>query len=124
MVKKISHIILSCLLLIATMGMAVSKHYCGGELVSVSLYGQDNHCCDMGDCCQNETHIYQMKEDFSVPVISTVPVLAEFEILGHDLLHSFNLTAPETEPVTTAFSESPPLLPIQKTLALKQVFLL
>ncbi len=124
MLKKFSHIVLSCLLLIATMGMAVSKHYCGGELVSVSLSGHNDRCCDMGDCCQNETHVYQMKEVFTMPVVSSVPVSTEFEIPVHDLFAEIGLIIPEIETDTPAFAESPPLLPIQKTLALKQVFLL
>ncbi len=124
MLKKISHIILSCLLLISTMGMAVSMHYCGEELISVSLLNEADSCCDMGDCCQSETHVYQVNEDFSVPAISTVPVLTELEILGHDLFALIGLVLPETETDAPGFAESPPILPIQKTLALKEVFLL
>ena len=124
MLKKLSHIILSLLLLVTTMGMAVSKHYCQGDLMSVSLFGQDDHACNMGSCCHNETHIYQVKDDFSVPAISTPPVLAEFEILGHDLFALADLSAPETENSTPFISETPPSLPQQKALALKQVFLL
>ncbi len=124
MLKKISHIILSCLLLISTMGMTVSMHYCGEELISVSLLNEADSCCDMGDCCQSETHVYQVNEDFSVPAVSTVPVLAEFDILGHDLFAMIGLVIPKTDTDTPAFEEPPPVLPIQKTLALKQVFLL
>jgi len=124
MLKKISHIILSCMLLVATMGMAVSKHYCQGDLMSVSLFGQNKSACDMGNCCHNETHIYQVKEDFSVPPVSTAPILAEIDILGHDLFAGLGLIVPETENTTSFVFETPPLLPIQKTLALKQVYLL
>lgn len=124
MLKKLSHIILSLLLLVSTMGMAVSKHYCQGDLMSVSLFGKDKHACDMGSCCHDETHIYQVKEDFSVPTISMPPVLAEIDILGHDLFDLANLTAPETENSTPFITETPPLQSHQKALALKQVYLL
>ena len=77
MLKRVTHIVLSFLLLISTTGMVVSKHYCSGELVSVSLYENDKSCCEMGNCCENEMHVYQVKEKFSVPAISTVPVSAE-----------------------------------------------
>jgi len=124
MLKKLSHIILSLLLLVTTMGMAVSKHYCQGDLMSVSLFGQDKHACDMGSCCHNETHIYQVKDDFSAPTISTPPVLAELDILGHDLFALADLSSPETEDSTPFISETPPSLPQQKALAFKQVYLL
>lgn len=124
MLKKIGHIILSCLLLVTTMGMAVSKHYCGGELISVSVFDEADNCCDMDGCCENETQVFQVKEDFSVPAVFTVPALAGFEILGHILFAGIGLTAPETETYASVFDESPPVLPTQKTLALKQVYLL
>jgi hypothetical protein len=124
MLKRISHIILSALLLISTMGMAVSKHYCAGSLESVAVFYEAKSCCDMDSCCHNETQVYQVKEDFSVPAVSSIPVLAELDILGHDLLAVRLLNEPETEVASLNFIEAPPLLPIQKTLALKEVFLL
>ena len=78
----------------------------------------------MGSCCHDETQIFQVKDDFSVPVISTLPVLAEINILGHDLFNLDELTAPEEENSAPLASETPPLLPIQKTLAAKEVYLL
>lgn len=78
----------------------------------------------MDSCCHNETQVYQVKEDFSVPAVSSIPVLAELDILGHDLLAVRLLNEPETEVASLNFIEAPPLLPIQKTLALKEVFLL
>jgi hypothetical protein len=123
MFKRISHIILSFVLLVSTMGMAVSKHYCGEDLISVSVFNSENDaCCDMDDCCQNENQIYQVKEDFSIPPVSTIPVLAELDILGHDLIAGTGLIGTEKETKNTVFDESPRLLPLQKTLALKQVY--
>jgi len=124
MLKRFSHISLSLLLLISTVGFAVSKHYCGDALVDVAYNQNADSCCDDGACCHNETLVYQLDEDFSAPAISTVPALAELEILGYDLFASIGLVLPETETDAPGFAESPPLLPIQKTLALKEVFLL
>ena len=124
MLKTFSHIILSLILLVSTMGMTVSKHYCQGNLYSVSVDGLNNDKCDMGSCCHDETQVYQVKEDFSIPAISTVPMLAELDILGHDLFAWEGIIAPEAENTTPTERESPPLLPIQKTLAVKQVYLL
>ena len=85
MLKKVSHIILSVLLLVSTVGVVVSKHYCSGSFVSVSVFNEAESCCGDSDCCHNENQVYQVKTDFSAPIISSVPGLAEFGILGHNL---------------------------------------
>ncbi len=102
--------------------MAVSKHYCQGDLYSVSVNGLNNDKCDMGDCCHDEAHFFKVQEDFHTPPISTIPVLAELDILGHDLFTEVLLNSPELEVAGLNFIETPPLLPIQKTLSLKQVY--
>jgi hypothetical protein len=124
MLKKFSHIILSVVLLVSTAGMVVSKHYCSGSFVSVSVFNEAESCCGESDCCHNETQVYQVKTDFSVPVIQTAPVLAEFDILGHDLFETNNLTLPEKENQAPFVSHSPPPKTIQTILSLKQVYLL
>ena len=125
MLRKISHIISAILLLVTSMGLAVSKHYCHGEFVSVSIFHEADSCCDMQGCCQNENHFYQVKEDFSSPVITTIPVLAELDVLGHDLLAiESSLTEPESENTATFTDYSPPQKNIQTVLSLKQVYLL
>ncbi|MEZ5104185.1 MAG: hypothetical protein R2757_06805 [Draconibacterium sp.] len=125
MIRKISHIIFSLILLVSTMGLVISKHYCGGELVSVSVYHNADSCCDMDGCCQNETHTYQVKDDFSTPVISTIPVLAELDVLGHDLLVVESLlTEPEQENTNLYVDFSPPPKTTQTVLSQKQVYLL
>jgi len=124
-IRKVSHIVLSLLLLVSTVGLVISKHYCGGEMISVSMYHEAESCCDMDGCCQNETHTYQVKDDFSTPVISTVPVLAELDILGYDLLAIECLfTEPEQEKKNTFIDFPPPPKNIQTVLSLKQVYLL
>lgn len=124
MLKKFSHIILSSLLLISTMGVAVSKHYCSGSFVSVSVFNEAESCCGESDCCHNETQVYQVKTDFSAPVFQTAPVLAELDILGHDLFETNYLVLPEKENPAPFVSHSPPPKSIQTILSLKQVYLL
>ena len=125
MLQKFSHIILAVLLMISTMGMAVSKHYCGDDLVSVSMFEEAETCCgDMG-CCHTENEFFQVKEDFSAPVISTIPFLAELDILGYDLLAIESLlNEPEQENTNIFVDFSPPPKTIQTVLSLKQVYLL
>ncbi|MCG6188821.1 HYC_CC_PP family protein [Maribellus maritimus] len=124
MLQKFSHITFSCLLLISTMGMAVSKHYCSDNLVSVSLFEEADACCgDMG-CCHTENEFIQVKDDFSAPNISTIPVLAEITILGHDLFEGLNVTLAETEIQKNTISGLPLPSSVSEALSLKQVYLL
>lgn len=123
MIKKLSHIIFAILLLISTMGMAVSKHYCHNNLVDIAVFSEAQSCCNDGGCCTNENHFFQVKEDFSAPVISTVPVLAEIEILQQTLFDFDNLTPNElTEEFSLTNDPPPPTVP--ELLALEQVYLL
>ena len=124
MLKTFSHITLSLVLLISTMGMVVSKHYCGNEVVSVSINHASDSCCDMENCCSTETHTYQVKDDFSSPVITTIPVLAELDILGHDLFEAEGLPELESEDPVSFLSHSPPPKTIQTVLSLRQLYLL
>nr|WP_321356941.1 hypothetical protein [uncultured Draconibacterium sp.] len=123
MIRKLSHIILATLLLTTTMGLAVSKHYCHSSLVDVSFFAQADSCCDNGGCCTNENHFYQVKEDFSAPVISTVPVLAEIDVMHQTLLDPDILIPNE---LTEEFEliNAPPPLTVREFLAEEQLYLL
>ena len=124
MLKKISHIVLSLLLLVATMGMTVSKHYCKGDLYSVSVNGSDKSSCDMGNCCHDETQNIKINNDFSVPSIASIPVLAGFDILGQVTLENPEIYPLHEKDINFGYVESPPLLPILETLSVKQEYLL
>lgn len=71
MVKKFFHITLSMVLLIATTGVAISKHYCGGELSTVEVGHEKIHCCDESDdmaddCCQDEQLTFLLEQEFQL----------------------------------------------------------
>ncbi|MDO8953082.1 MAG: hypothetical protein Q7U86_10690 [Draconibacterium sp.] len=124
MLKKVSHIILSVVLLISSIGLVVSRHYCGTTLVSVAVDKEADFCCGDADCCHNENQYYNLKEDFSIPQISNIPVTAEFDIIGFELMNEFLTETHESKNTIPAFSDSPPPPTIQETLALKQLYLL
>ncbi len=63
LIRKISHIVLSFILLLATTGLAITEHYCGDRLVSVNLLSEPDKCCDSGDCCHAETVIVKLDTD-------------------------------------------------------------
>ena len=123
MIKKPGHIILACLLLLTTMGLAVSKHYCQNSLVDVSIFTQADSCCDDGGCCTNENNFYQLKEDFSAPVISTIPVLAEIDVLHQTLLDP-DILIPNELTDEFELTNDPPPLTVMEFLADEQVYLL
>lgn len=103
--------------------MAVSKHYCHNNLVDVSVFSKADTCCDDDGCCTNENHFYQVKEDYSAPVISTVPLLAEIEILQQTLFNH-ELLNPGESTENFIVSNDPPPATVPELLAWEQVYLL
>jgi hypothetical protein len=66
MLRKVTHILIAITLILATAGVSVSRHYCGGSLISVSVYHHAKSCCD-ANChsCHNETNVYQLTDKFN-----------------------------------------------------------
>jgi hypothetical protein len=73
MIRKISNIIIAFVLLISTTGFTISKHYCGGELISIEVNAEAETCCDSPDCCQTETQFNKLSVDF-IGSVSEVPL--------------------------------------------------
>ena len=124
MIKIASHIILSILLLLSTTGLAISKHFCGGELISTSLFVEVDSCCDTDDCCKNETDFFQLDEDFSVSSSLESP-----ESVQIDLLAVFQATFNSDVEQNSFIGEfnatvSPPPPNIKTSLAKRQTYLL
>jgi len=128
MIRKISHISLILVLFFLTIGFTVSKHYCGGELVDVSVLtgnaagcSDDDGGCEMGGCCHNESHVFQLHEDYTSPFI--VDHVACFQVeLATLTLDLLNLQPGDVE--SSAFNriEAPPPLPVSTSLAIIQVY--
>ena len=105
--------------------MAVSKHYCSGDIIASAIFSEAESCCDGPcDCCHNENHFYQVNDDFSAAQIQDVPQLAETDILGHELF-SFELGVEDENNLNPiVFIDSPPPPKIQEVLSLHQTYLL
>jgi len=80
MIRKIASVFLSVVILLATGGLVINKHYCGGKLRSTQLYIVMDHkrCCGVADlpagkqecpegCCHDKVEFYQLDEDFNLP---------------------------------------------------------
>ncbi|OFX27516.1 MAG: hypothetical protein A2033_10840 [Bacteroidetes bacterium GWA2_31_9] len=67
MLKAITNIIHSLLILVSSTGIAISKHYCKNEVKSVSIYLTAKACCKSPcKCCHNEiVTIKKTIEDYS-----------------------------------------------------------
>ena len=123
MLKKLSHIVLSTLLLLSTIGLAVSRHYCGEKLVEISLTGEVGSCCDMqSNCCHDESQTFQLDQDYPVPVVMNhvdyfVFVIFEIQTFLTDFQQTTNLTSNLFE-----VSESPPIKEVSQFLCDIQVF--
>jgi len=71
MFKKVSHIVVSVLLLIATTGFSSFRHYCGEDLISDSIMSDQPGCCDdSSTCCHDEVESYKIDTDYLSASIS------------------------------------------------------
>jgi len=124
MITKANHTFLSLLLLITTTGFALSKHYCGGELISTSLYAEAESCCDFGDCCKNETEVFQLDEDFSVTTVVEIPESVMIDVMAVALAIFNSALEDNSIAEDVELMDSPPPPNIQTSLSLRQTYLL
>ena len=125
MFRKIVHILFSVLLLITTMGYSLSKHYCGSELVDVSINIEAEPCCDdegTSNCCENETEYIQLKVDFLSQVSFENNQITEIDILFPVVFIFSDSELNNIEIKTLKYAESPPPK-IQTKLSLLQTYL-
>jgi hypothetical protein len=65
MVKRISHIIISFLLIVATTGVTLTRHYCGNQLISSSVLGKAHNCCGTHcKSCHDEISSFRVTDNF------------------------------------------------------------
>ena len=110
MFKLIINTVLSFILLVSTSGFILSKHYCSGELISVSITYEKDSCCNIENCCHNESEFIQLKTDYNEPSAITIPpifknyidlnlfknieIIKELRLYNSSLLH-FNPFSPK-----------------------------
>ncbi|MCW3076530.1 MAG: hypothetical protein JWO32_1139 [Bacteroidetes bacterium] len=93
LLRKHTLIYISLLVYVVSVcGVTINKHFCGGELESVSLIKQ-NSCCgeetqdEPSDCCQDETlHLSNKTESITNNVIFNIQSFYQTPIA---ILHSF-----------------------------------
>ena len=142
MLKKIGHIILIPLLLVATMGMTVNMHYCKHKLYDIGIFGQAENCCapkesthhDKAHHCKANNHHKSDCQDETVHVDKVDNfVLSSFDFNFQDISFStlFTCISLFTDLNSTSVAQqvefndlniSPPR--IQVVLSLLQTYLL
>ena len=64
MIKKIFRHIIVFLFLIATIGYVINSHYCGNQIVSVSLFKKAANCKCHCPGCHEKTQSYKITDSF------------------------------------------------------------
>jgi hypothetical protein len=82
MIKRTGNIVIMILLLIATGGIPVTRHYCGSEDMSFSVYSTPKACCN-GHCdkCHNVFKFSRVNDDFEAGSSITAQSLTEIVTL-------------------------------------------
>lgn len=112
MIKKVSHILLSFVLLIATTGLTINLHYCDGDLYSLGIDSKADNCSEDKDHmdhmnnmkhnnCDDETIIVKISDDFTKTLqkitISNSFVIIFFNSLLQDEINFFASKKDETD---------------------------
>lgn len=111
-VRNIFLISLNLLVLLASSGVLLSKHYCLGRLKSVSYFQKANNCCGEGNeetmpCCENVDEFLKLDTfhhtslDFDFQPTASLPLMVCFQLLEteptrekHLTLHNLALPPP------------------------------
>lgn len=125
MLRIIYHTTLTLLLLLSTIGIRASQHFCGSKLISTSFFSEADSCCpDKGtdNCCHNETKIFQNLEGF---YLSDSLNLVSFFVANTAISYNFEHKQQYTSIYDPAYSVNKhgPPLPQSTQLALLQTYL-
>ena len=124
--RKIVNIFLVLLLLFSTTGVAISKHYCGEILQSISVNGPVKSCCENQDmpedCCSDEVSI-DKTDELQLTQLNLNLAFSPY-VLYYATLSIFNFSLEQLDEVKyIAFFDSPPITE-QEIFILDQAFLL
>lgn len=124
MLRKITHIVLALFLMVATTGVTFSMHYCGGELVSITINKKAKTCCDgSGGCCENKTLHFEVEDDYITSGQVKNGENVELDILFPILfVLNFKLLE-EKDKALEVFNDSSPPPTIHTRLSLLQTYL-
>ncbi|MBN1597017.1 MAG: hypothetical protein JW894_01880 [Bacteroidales bacterium] len=110
--KKTAAILFSVFYFLATIGIAISLHYCHGELESVVLYSNiEKNCCEhkgnSAGCCSNEQYLLQYYDEQQIIENPGNIIEQSIAVIAELILFSDNRDF-EQEETVTEYSEPPP----------------
>lgn len=117
MLRKLTHIFLSVLLLISTCGMAYTRHFCGQNLVAIQWFGtefesEEDECCGGNEdfCCQDElVQINPLQTEVTLHSIQNVlPSYSDAIFIGYPTL-TCNFSYTSDISTSFSFDDGPPL---------------
>ena len=122
MPKRISHIAISIMLLVATTGLTISHHYCGELMQAMDNQSAASSCCDAtSECCDHEANTLRLDSEFESSISGI-----DFSQYAISVLGPIKLTEGE-HLVSSNFSihfEGPLPPPTQEFLSNIQVYIL
>ena len=71
---------LIAIVLCATTGLAVQKHFMHGELYSTALFSSPETCCVddlVCECCDEESDILKVEDTFRTSQQQTIPIISQ-----------------------------------------------
>ena len=105
------HISLAILLMISSVGIVVSVHYCHDKLASISIFKESKTCCTNPNCCQNETISIQFDEDYVVQDLQSLKKVSMAQALVSFIdFHSQYLWNNKSLIAFININKSPPLV--------------
>ena len=95
MIRIIANILLSIVVVFATNGIVVSKHYIEGQLYSTALFSDAESCCqedEMCKSCHNEQEIIKITTSFFASGQKNIPPAVSKQAIEkkHFFIHLFN----------------------------------
>ncbi|MFB6318587.1 hypothetical protein [Saccharicrinis sp. FJH54] len=113
--RLIVNIAVSLMMIVATTGITISKHYCHNHLVDVSVNHHSDKCCDTGcNSCKDEVSSYKVTDNFLGPdVMASLPL----NVIQLYLNTALFLQKVSTEPESHYFTELDTGPPPAKTIS-------
>ena len=112
MARKLVNISLVLILLTGTIGLSISKHYCGGMLMAVAINSPADGCGDSEmpmACCTDDTHLYAIDDDFQLNqqtfqfqtpsvVLHEIGLVISTDLVVFERTNKYNIDPPPLEP--------------------------
>ncbi len=124
--KKVSHIIVTILILLSTFGVSISSHYCGGHLRSISLFTEAKTCCGdtEGGCCHTENDVVVLDDDYTVQTVTAATAPLEISLFCINIICEYSLSNIFTTYTLSVYSDLPIPDSLSKRISILQSFII